>query len=46
MAVCDFLERLGFNHDVRQGQILKETVVLKDASRPDVSDTTSPQCIE
>ncbi|XP_053170180.1 EF-hand calcium-binding domain-containing protein 6 [Scomber japonicus] len=46
VAVCDFLERLGFNHDVRQGQILKETVVLKDASRPDVSDTTSPQCIE
>ncbi|CAK6975638.1 EF-hand calcium-binding domain-containing protein 6 [Scomber scombrus] len=46
VAVCDFLERLGFNHDVGQGQILKETVAQKDASRPVVSDTTSPECIK
>ncbi|XP_062300181.1 EF-hand calcium-binding domain-containing protein 6-like [Scomber scombrus] len=46
VAVCDFLERLGFNHDVGHGQILKETVAQKDASRPVVSDTTSPECIE
>ncbi|KAM7377843.1 hypothetical protein PAMA_012982 [Pampus argenteus] len=49
VAVCDFLERLGFHHDGElrsQSQTLKPTVAQKDAGRPVSSDSTSLECIE
>ncbi|XP_032361691.1 EF-hand calcium-binding domain-containing protein 6 [Etheostoma spectabile] len=49
VAVCDFLEKLGFHHEGDLGprsQKLNKAVVQEDADRPVSSDAASLDCIE
>ncbi|XP_049423387.1 EF-hand calcium-binding domain-containing protein 6-like [Epinephelus fuscoguttatus] len=49
VAVCDFLEKLGFHHEgevTAQSQKLNQTVDQQNAGRPLSSDTASLQCMK
>ncbi|XP_054483445.1 EF-hand calcium-binding domain-containing protein 6-like, partial [Anoplopoma fimbria] len=49
VAVCDFLEKLGFHHEgepIAQSQKLNQAVVQQNADGPVSSDAASLECIE